>query len=512
MPSAFAAGAQSIAIVLLINVMGIGLAHIGVLTKPLLKSCSRLTTTVLFPALIFAKMGGILTPSMLRDAWPLIPAATAFILIGFLFGRGVAGLLIPASHKQLRMVFVLACSFSNSNALPLVLVEALCKQDGFGADCFDKSATFIFIWGIVWNLVFWTVAFNALATEAARLHTTPQAASTTMSVLPSAHSAAVFPAISAEPASGRSFRSSCLAAVKGLVNPPLCAVVAGTLVAVVQPLQHALFRPGGSLRWVGSATEIVGQGATPIITIVIAGTLGHSLPRVMQQLRTCFTRPSQRPLKSLPLQDPTAPTGPAATITVTPSCLNGSAQAAASLPFADTEKQVCEDAQGREVLADCADSKPDSLADSPEPSVTPHTCDTPITNSALPSMGGGAPDPSAGTAVQDEAQHGSSDDIDASPSTLVWLVALRMVIIPAACMVLARVLISHVLPDGADKRLALVLMLECATPSANLLVVTSTHVGFTAGAGFLAASYVFQYVVGIFSMTAGASMAVTVVQ
>ena len=97
----------------------------------------------------------------------------------------------------------------------------------------------------------------------------------------------------------------------------------------------------------------------------------------------------------------------------------------------------------------------------------------------------------------------------APPTTLASLVLTRMVLVPGLCMLVAAALVSWILDSDADPTLALVVVLQCATPSANLLVVVSTHVGFTRGAEFLAASYILQYLVGIISMTVGASLAVS---
>ena len=98
--------------------------------------------------------------------------------------------------------------------------------------------------------------------------------------------------------------------------------------------------------------------------------------------------------------------------------------------------------------------------------------------------------------------------MDTPATATIALVVSRMIVVPALCMLVAHAVTEWVLPQDADSRLALVLALECATPSANMLVVVATHVGFKDGAEFLAGTYILQYMVGIVTMTVGAALAV----
>ena len=50
-------------------------------------------------------------------------------------------------------------------------------------------------------------------------------------------------------------------------------MVLGFLTACIPPLQRALFEPGGSLRFFGSAMEALGEATAPMGTMVVAASL-----------------------------------------------------------------------------------------------------------------------------------------------------------------------------------------------------------------------------------------------
>lgn len=600
---ALESGVSSIAIFLLLNVMGAGLAQAGVLPRTALSAGSRITALVLLPSLIFAKMGATFNADMLLESWVLLPCACLYMTIGAVVGRGISVALVPKANVQLRICFVMACAFNNASALPLVLAETLCKQDLFGADCFDKASTYIFLWGLAWHLVFWSVGYHTLqrgatlaaagvgegtatgsgapddaasseSSESARGHSPEQqpgaAAATAIVHRPGAseqaaasHSAGAGAAQPPPPAGWR-------ATLKGLANPNLVSVVCAIVVSLIPPLQGALFDDDGALRWFGTAAQILGEGAVPMVTLIIAGTLGHSVPGLWAQVRACCANTAAE------LPTPRRPSNADVEAQVAHKRLSDHNSD-------DSDDGHPDDADGREGNeskafagdAVAASTVAGSLGAPPELAVT--TGEVAVTVSQLECDGAAPRDnalsgntahsgdggeerkaasgtaPVAGAAADtdlssprsnpsnsdqgvasDNAAHGDGADtvgsgaravaasggtaadvkeessaMVAPPTTLAALVLTRMVLVPALCMLVAAALVNGILASDTDPTLALVVVLQCATPSANLLVVVSTHVGFTRGAEFLAASYILQYLVGIISMTAGASLAVS---
>jgi hypothetical protein len=56
-------------------------------------------------------------------------------------------------------------------------------------------------------------------------------------------------------------------------SPGFIAMVLAFITACIPPLQRALFEPGGSLRFLGSAVEALGTASSPISTMVVAASL-----------------------------------------------------------------------------------------------------------------------------------------------------------------------------------------------------------------------------------------------
>jgi predicted permease len=56
-------------------------------------------------------------------------------------------------------------------------------------------------------------------------------------------------------------------------SPGFIAMVLAFITACIPPLQRALFEPGGSLRFLGSAMEALGTASSPISTMVVAASL-----------------------------------------------------------------------------------------------------------------------------------------------------------------------------------------------------------------------------------------------
>jgi predicted permease len=58
-----------------------------------------------------------------------------------------------------------------------------------------------------------------------------------------------------------------------ITSPGFIAMVLAFITACIPPLQRALFEPGGSLRFFGSAVEALGTASSPISTMVVAASL-----------------------------------------------------------------------------------------------------------------------------------------------------------------------------------------------------------------------------------------------
>jgi len=142
----FLAACKATASVGVISVMGIMLAWHGVLDSSGLKLLGSLAQKLIIPCLCFNSIAGNMSPAYLQDNWGLVVGGFAIIAIGNIVGH----LLLPFAHVKptFRPWFVLGCTFPNIFAIPLVFIEAICRDESESAsqaeDCIAHASTRLF--------------------------------------------------------------------------------------------------------------------------------------------------------------------------------------------------------------------------------------------------------------------------------------------------------------------------------------------------------------------------------
>ena len=161
--------------------------------------------------------------------------------IGIAFAVALVARRVVRPPAYLHRAFLCALVFQNSSALPLIIARGLAGADGFAA-----LAIHIFLYNVGWQTTFWTFG-------AAYLQGDEESAATDSSVLAPLR--------------------------KGMRQPMLIASFVGITIGLAPPLQSALFDADGVLHSMGQAAEVLAAAGVPVVTCVIAGTLGKSLLR-----------------------------------------------------------------------------------------------------------------------------------------------------------------------------------------------------------------------------------------
>ena len=127
----------------------------------LLTDLSKLWMFVFAPCFSAQVMGMTLTTDIAKDISKVVFWAFFQIILAFSVSRIVL-CFVPDScvAPSFRPAFSLACSFPNALALPLLLLDTICKSERFINDetAFSRASAYLFTYTLAWGLVFWPVA------------------------------------------------------------------------------------------------------------------------------------------------------------------------------------------------------------------------------------------------------------------------------------------------------------------------------------------------------------------
>ena len=126
--SVFLVACTSISKAALIIAAGAMLARRGVLTSDVRKGMSNMAAGLLVPCLLFDRVSSLVTWSVLRQAWPILPLGGFLVAIGCAFGYA-ASRVAPLPPK-LRRAAIAATAFANSQALPILIIDVIGPESG----------------------------------------------------------------------------------------------------------------------------------------------------------------------------------------------------------------------------------------------------------------------------------------------------------------------------------------------------------------------------------------------
>lgn len=128
-------------------------------------------------------------------------------------------------------------------------------------------------YNIGWQLIFWTVAYSFLTTEVAGGSSSSEPADAS-SVSQSGNNVTSGGDTSASDASFGGASTFETVLHKSFTSPVLMGTFVGITVGLCRPLHHELYAEGGAMQFVGAGVDTLGQAMVPVVTLVIASTLG----------------------------------------------------------------------------------------------------------------------------------------------------------------------------------------------------------------------------------------------
>lgn len=299
--SVLAAAVKSVTAAVLLTAWATGLAVRGAVDQPFLSKLSYVAKTMFLPCLAFDAMASGLSIDFLQDNWQL-PCCGMFVMAsGLICGQILAR--IARVPKLLKPWFVLGVSMPNMIALPLVLLEAICREENAAraaiSTCIANGTTRLFSVSFAQTPVFWTVcyAYAASCTEEStkplcRKGSTKEAAADTAvdaeactdsspigkvadeTVPVSLTGHAVAPQDAQEAADKDGM---CRTVLRSLMEPPVVANFVALPFAFVPWLHDMLYGQGAPFSFLASGIAVLGKASPGLTNLILGGTLGLQL-------------------------------------------------------------------------------------------------------------------------------------------------------------------------------------------------------------------------------------------
>lgn len=331
--SVFAIACSSIGKAALVVAAGTLLTRRGAFSPDVRRGLSKAAASLLVPCLLVDRLARTVTPTLLAEAWPIIPFGTIYVALGC----GLGALSTLGTASVVRKPAIAATAFANSQAMPIILIEVI-GPELFGPAAAATGVTYIGLYVAAYLVLQWTIGAALLdvpflsvgggekpaLSEAASharsdgggrcdignghdvpsdgiaLSPTPQleagdrdgegeqlgavahgrvlraeaAGSATLLTLPSGKAAGTG-------VGGRRRRRctmACCAVIRRVASPPIYGILAGLVIALVPPLRWLLVDDpahGGSapLRFVLQAAGLLGNAAIPLNTMLLGASL-----------------------------------------------------------------------------------------------------------------------------------------------------------------------------------------------------------------------------------------------
>lgn len=284
--------------VLIISGLGAFLAtgYCNILPVEARRPFNKIVYVVFTPALMFASLAKTVT---LEDiiAWWFMPINVGLtFLIGGALGWVAVKLLKPGLH--LEGLVIAACSAANLGNLVLIVLPAVCQEDGspFGDDhaaCTSMGLSYGSFSMAVGGFFIWTYTFQLVKSSAEKFKALQfdeaikepnkdlEATGTTHLLNGEIHEYdARKPPVLPEKES-KSFWTKIIEVVhqilEELMAPPTVAAVLGLIFGATSFLKHLIIGQGAPLHVIQDSIKLLGDATIPSITLILGGNLTEGL-------------------------------------------------------------------------------------------------------------------------------------------------------------------------------------------------------------------------------------------
>lgn len=529
--NAFAAMAK----IALMSLVGITLAKYPkdgpIMNVSFLQSLSRLSNNVFVPCLILTSLGSGVNAALLSRIGVLIIFCVIVNLISFTFGHTLGWILHQRRNDDMFIALTVAIGSPNAISLPIMVLQTMCENDIVNKDyqsnatmCYSEGSSMLFVYSIGWHLMFWSYGFPMLKAlkekhmDALMREQSGHPSST--AILPVADHLCETGRMSRVWSTLASSRPKFAQFVKWgrsvLFTPAMMAIIGGIVISLVPSLQSMLFQDVTVLRPLGSAITTLGDPVVATSCLIMSASLANvDLSRVHGSGVTVDVG------DNVPVDKTTT-----------------SGSNSSSNPGTVKSKTAVNYALLR---SDGDESAADEVANSGIIHSNKHATNNPIhkagiegstigSSTAMPPIGGvgdvhehdhdntqGHICPTVSIPIHSiHSIHSAVGGEHPSPlpswGSIAALVICRLILPPL-------VVIYAVLPAALrlqiirkeDRLMQLVIAVESASSSAQVMIVSLNQLGLTEIAANMSYMYVFQYVSSIFSITLWVTIAMSAI-
>lgn len=282
---------------LIVLVVGIVFAYFKKIDTQGLSSAGQAISYLYVPAILFYSFAKGLSVDVFEGGgWMLIVLGAVTVplsaLMAYPFMR--AG----QTPDWFQRWFLFGCTFQNTVAMPLVLIQTICYQIDFAKppnpanpanattselltseECIARAQTYLFLYIFVNGLMFWIVAYDIMPS---RFDKSVEPATSTATDAEVATSIEVREVEVEAPVLEEKAPRSPLGRAKWLVahiaslclRPPIIAQLVGTLVGMVPQLQDLFFAPNAYLSPLTVCVKIFAEASTAVTNLSMACSLG----------------------------------------------------------------------------------------------------------------------------------------------------------------------------------------------------------------------------------------------
>lgn len=138
------------------------------LTTSLLKKLSKISNLIFLPALIVSSLGKAVNVELLTRIGSLMVFAIGINLISYILAHTI-GRVLMRDTPQLFAAVAVAVGSPNAISMPLLVMQSLCEEESVNSYyksssslCFAEATSMLFVYSIGWHLFFWTYGFPQL--------------------------------------------------------------------------------------------------------------------------------------------------------------------------------------------------------------------------------------------------------------------------------------------------------------------------------------------------------------
>ncbi|CAI9753318.1 unnamed protein product [Fraxinus pennsylvanica] len=278
--------------VLLISSLGAFMAsdYLNLLPADARRSLNKIVFIIFTPSLMFANLAKTVTLEDIISWWFMIVNVGITFLVGGILGWIAVKLLKPKPH--LEGLIISMCSSGNLGNIMLIIVPAICEQDGnpFGDKtvCSTVGLSYVSFSMALGGLYIWTYTYHLIRTSAAKYkqiladEESSKEPNKDLEGNEKTHLLNGTTKHDREPSTIEAQKEAQLwkqilgflhKILEELLAPPTIAAIFGFIFGAVTWLRNLIIGENAPLRVIEDTVELLGDGTIPCITLILGGNL-----------------------------------------------------------------------------------------------------------------------------------------------------------------------------------------------------------------------------------------------